>query len=63
MIAALFVEPKGCYSGLDGIDLWDEARDARLYDGPYSVVAHPPCSRWCQLASVKSEEIRAQDRR
>lgn len=45
-MAALFVEPRGCYSGLDGVDLWDAERDARLYDGPWPVVAHPPCERW-----------------
>ena len=52
MIAALFVDPRGCYAGLDGVELWDEARDARLYDGPWPVVAHPPCSRWCRLAGL-----------
>lgn len=46
MIAALYVQPNGCYSGLPGIDLWDEDRDARRYAGPWPVVAHPPCQRW-----------------
>lgn len=46
MLAALFVETDGCYFGLDDVDPWDEARDARLYSGPHSVVAHPPCQRW-----------------
>lgn len=46
MIAALFVERGGCYFGIDGVDPWDEDRDARLYDGPHRVVAHPPCKRW-----------------
>lgn len=46
MIAALYVEDGGCYFGLDGVDPWPEARDARLYDGPWPVVAHPPCQRW-----------------
>jgi len=46
MIAALYVETDGCYFGLPDVDPWDEARDARLYDGPYPVVAHPPCARW-----------------
>ena len=49
MIAALYVESKGCYFGLPGVDPWDEARDARLYPGPYPVVAHPPCQRWGKL--------------
>lgn len=52
MIAALFVDPRGCYANLPDVDLWDEARDARLYVGPYPVVAHPPCSRWCRLAGL-----------
>lgn len=46
MIAALFVQTNGCYFGVPGVDPWDEARDARLYDGPHPVVAHPPCQRW-----------------
>ena len=46
MIAALFVETGGCYFGLPHVDPWDGARDARLYDGPHPVVAHPPCQRW-----------------
>lgn len=48
-VAALFVETNGCYFGLPGVDPWDEARDARLYDGPSPVVAHPPCQRWGKL--------------
>ena len=45
-VAALFVEPDGVYYGLEGVDPWDEKRDARLYRGPHPVVAHPPCGRW-----------------
>ena len=45
-IAALFVESGGPYYGVDGVDPWDEARDARAYRGPHPVVAHPPCKRW-----------------
>ncbi len=51
-IAALFVDKNGIYAGRHGIDLWDEARDARLYPGEHSVVAHPPCTRWCRLAGL-----------
>jgi len=52
VIAALYVDPRGVYAGLDDVDVWGEARDARLYQGPYPVVAHPPCSRWCRLAGL-----------
>ena len=45
-VAALFVEHGGSYWGIDGVDPWDEARDARQYAGPWPVVAHPPCQRW-----------------
>ncbi len=55
MIAALYVEPDGAYYGIDGVDPWDETRDARRYPGPWPVIAHPPCSRWCQLASVNEK--------
>lgn len=52
MVAALYVERNGIYAGLPDVDLWDEARDARNYEGPHPVVAHPPCTRWCQIAGV-----------
>ena len=46
MIAALYVETDGAYFNLADVEPWDEARDARQYRGPRSVVAHPPCQRW-----------------
>jgi hypothetical protein len=48
-IAALYVETGGSYYGIPGVDPWDEARDARRYAGPHSVVCHPPCQRWGKL--------------
>jgi hypothetical protein len=51
-VAALFVQTNGAYFGLEGVEPWDIRRDARGYDGPHPVVAHPPCSRWCRLAGL-----------
>ncbi len=55
MIAALFVQENGVYYGLPNVDPWPESRDARKYAGPWPVVAHPPCSRWCQLAYINQK--------
>lgn len=46
MIAALFVLKNGPYYGLKNVDPWDKERDARKYNGPHKVIAHPPCERW-----------------
>lgn len=46
MVAALYVQTGGVYYDLPDVAPWDKARDARLYAGPFPVVAHPPCERW-----------------
>lgn len=51
-VAALYVDEKGPYVGEPGVEIWGISRDARLYAGPHPVVAHPPCSSWCQLAPL-----------
>jgi len=45
-VAVLYAAAGGCYFGLPGVDPWNQVRDARLYKGPFPVVAHPPCERW-----------------
>lgn len=49
MIAALYVKRGGAYWNLPDVDPWDEARDARKYDGPWPVISHTPCQRWGKL--------------
>lgn len=51
-VAALYVETDGAYFNMPGVDPWSVERDARGYEGPHPVVAHPPCQRWGALAAV-----------
>jgi hypothetical protein len=56
-VAALYVDPAGVYAGLPDVEVWDEARDARLYAGPWPVVAHPPCNKWSPLAYINQRRL------
>ena len=63
-VAALYVDvARGPYVSMPGVDCWGFAtrdgrqldafaaqRDARSYDGPWPVVAHPPCGPWGRFA-------------
>lgn len=51
-VAALYVEEEGCYTNLNYVDAWPKDRDARKYNGPFPVVAHPPCQLWGAMAYV-----------
>lgn len=57
-VAALYVDPRGPYPKLAAVEVWDEERDARLYRGPYPVVAHPPCGPWGSLAQYSRQDRR-----
>jgi hypothetical protein len=50
MIAALYVDvARGPYAAMEGVDCWGIDRDAKTYDGPWPVVAHPPCGPYSRL--------------
>lgn len=51
-VAALYVETNGVYYNIPDIDPWDIERDAMLYDGPFPIVAHPPCGPWGALRKL-----------
>lgn len=48
-VVVLFARPDSVYKSMTGVDVWDEARDARRWPGGAPVVAHPPCRGWGRL--------------
>lgn len=49
MVAVLYAKRGSVYFDL-AADVWDEARDARLFPGGKRVIAHPPCRAWGRFA-------------
>ena len=49
MVTVLFARADSVYKGIPGVDVWDEARDARRWPGGGPAVAHPPCRAWGRL--------------
>lgn len=48
-VAVLFARSDSVYKTLPDCEVYDMERDARTYDGPWPVVAHPPCRSWGSL--------------
>lgn len=48
-VAVLFARADSHYKSLPDVEVYDMERDARTYDGPFPVVAHPPCRAWGRL--------------
>lgn len=48
-VAVLFAREDSNYKAIPGVDVYDIERDARTYDGPHPIVAHPPCRAWGRL--------------
>lgn len=55
-VAALYVDKRGPYPAMPGVDAWDVDRDARGYRGPHPVILHPPCGPWGQLAHLCTKQ-------
>lgn len=55
-VAALYVDERGPYMSMPGVDPWPKARDAKTYDGPHPVVAHPDCGPWSKLRHMCTKQ-------
>jgi hypothetical protein len=54
-VAALYIDRRGPYPALVGASMcWTRERDARAYEGPWPVVAHPPCGPWSVASGLSS---------
>jgi hypothetical protein len=42
----LCVAKNSAYVGMPGLELFDQARDARTFAGGMPLIAHPPCRAW-----------------
>jgi hypothetical protein len=49
MITVLCVQKKSIYKSIDGLDCWDQDRDAYNFTGRNPIIAHPPCAQWSRL--------------
>lgn len=60
-VAALFVRADSVYKTMDGVDAWDETRNALTWPGGCPVVAHPPCQLWSRLRAFSTRPIQERD--
>lgn len=45
-VAVLCAARNSIYHALDGVEVYDAARDARTFPGGMPVICHPPCRSW-----------------
>jgi hypothetical protein len=58
-VAVLFARADSIYKSIGNLDVFDAERDARNYQGPHPIIAHPPCRGWgClrMMSKVTPEE-------
>lgn len=51
-VAALYIDARGHYPKMPGVDCWDVTHDATRYEGPHPIVAHPACGPWGKLSHM-----------
>jgi hypothetical protein len=56
-IAVLFAREDSIYKSIQGLDVFDLARDARTFGGGRPVIAHPPCRAWGRLRAFAKPRL------
>lgn len=60
-VAALYTLPLSSpYVAIDGVDCWPARRNALLYQGPWPMIAHPPCALWSRSVAHQAVPSLAQ---
>jgi hypothetical protein len=54
-IAVLCAAKNSIYKKIEGVEVYDEARDARTFKGGMPIVAHPPCRAWSAYCSHQAK--------
>lgn len=59
-LAVLFARGDSIYASF-AVDVWCARRDAMRYEGPWPVVAHPPCRAWGKLRHFAKPRVDEKD--
>ncbi len=54
-VAVLWTMRGSVYETMSGVECWGVERDATRYDGPWPIVAHPPCGPWGRYKAVSRQ--------
>lgn len=56
-IAILCAHPKSHYFEIEGLEVYDQKRDARNFVGNAPVICHPPCAQWSRLRKFAKVDL------